>query len=265
MHHSGHARPAALFRCAETGSVRRLGEGTALRRSDQRSLLRLLRLSAVLLLVAAASAHAPPARAQATESTDEEARGLFAAATAAFEDGRFQAALNYFQSAYELSERPELLFNLAATLERLRRDAEAIDHYERYLAALPAASNRRFVESRLATLRSVVITPRTGTQPPTDTQLEPPPDTTQATVVPPASDVAASALTVTPTGDPLTREDAPPQSHRRRRRAIIITVVAVVVAGAATGLAIGLSGNDDPTLYTGDFGAGGVVATLVRR
>lgn len=88
--------------------------------------------------------------------TDEEARGLFLAGRAAFEQGQLERALEHFLRAYELSERPTLLFNIGNTHDRLRHDDEAIDYLTRYLEAIPEAENAPFVRSRIEVLRENV-------------------------------------------------------------------------------------------------------------
>jgi tetratricopeptide (TPR) repeat protein len=87
---------------------------------------------------------------------DEEARARFSAARLAYADGRFDDALEDFKRAYQLSGRPALLFNIASASDRLRRDQDALEAYEGYLAKVPDVDNRRFVESRIALLRERV-------------------------------------------------------------------------------------------------------------
>lgn len=84
---------------------------------------------------------------------DQEARQLFDAGHLAFADGRFADALDAFQRAYRLSDRAPLLFNIGAALDRLRRNREALEYFERYLVALPDAENRAEVAGRMAVLR----------------------------------------------------------------------------------------------------------------
>ncbi len=85
---------------------------------------------------------------------EEEARALFIAGRAAFERGEFEPALDHFRRAYELSERPGLLFNIGNTYDRMRQDEQALDYLSRYLEAVPDAENRDFVASRLERLRA---------------------------------------------------------------------------------------------------------------
>src|SRR5262245_1460475 len=81
---------------------------------------------------------------------DAEAHALYDAGEVAFHEERFENALDYFQRAYELSHRPELLYNVGTTADRLRHDEEALAAFEQYLAELPTTRNRGEVESRIA-------------------------------------------------------------------------------------------------------------------
>lgn len=105
-------------------------------------------------------AEAAPATAENSEGDaaelDRAARSLFAAGKIAFDLGRYEEALEYLTQAYQLSQRPLLLFNIASTLDRLRRDAEALETFDRYLTEVPDAPNRPAVESRVRLLREAV-------------------------------------------------------------------------------------------------------------
>ena len=89
-----------------------------------------------------------------SDAREQEARTLFEAGRLAFEDGRFEDALDSFQRAHRLSNRPILLFNIGACLDRLQRHREAVEAFERYLTEQPEASNRSEVESRVRELRA---------------------------------------------------------------------------------------------------------------
>jgi len=112
------------------------------------------------LCPAGARAQSEPPQAQEEGSPqqvdlkDEEARQLFQAARLAFQDGRFEDALRSFRRAYDLSGRPGLLYNIGTTADRLRRDDEAIEAFEKYLELAPNAPNHGEVERRLEVLRS---------------------------------------------------------------------------------------------------------------
>ncbi len=193
--------------------------------------------------------------AQADASRDAEAFGLFEAAMAAFDDGRFEDAYEYFERSYALSGRPQLLFNLASTSERLRRDAEAVGYYERYLAAIPDAENRRFVEGRIAFLREAIA--RSAVE-------SPPPQVRDPVPVPVPVEVArqsqaAEAGPSDPHPSPVDREPPP---NRTRRRALWASLAAVAAGGLAAGLVLGLRDPGVQAPLPGDIGVGGVVVTL---
>ncbi len=88
------------------------------------------------------------------ESLDQAARLTFQRAREAFVNGDYEEALRLFRQAYELSPRPVLLYNIAATLDRLRRDAEAVEALQAYLEADPDAPERQEIEARIRVLQA---------------------------------------------------------------------------------------------------------------
>lgn len=92
----------------------------------------------------------------ATATRDAEARSVFEAGTVAFDDARYADALSYFQRAYELSERPALLYNIGVAADRLRQDEVALDAFERFLELVPDHPRRRDVLARVEVLRAAV-------------------------------------------------------------------------------------------------------------
>lgn len=105
-------------------------------------------------------------RAQdAPTSHDDEARALFEAGRVAYSDGRFEAALAHFRHSYELSGRPRLLYNIGSAADKLRRDQQALEAFEAYLAQVPDADNRNEVAARIEVLRAQVIAHPTTTRP----------------------------------------------------------------------------------------------------
>lgn len=92
----------------------------------------------------------------AAAQSDEAARAAFDAGRHAYADADYELALAEFNRSYELSRKPELLYNIAMTFERLRRDREAIDAFERYLAEVPSAENHPVVSRRLKALKASV-------------------------------------------------------------------------------------------------------------
>lgn len=94
-------------------------------------------------------------RAEAQTGSDAEAHALFSAGEAAYGEGRYAAALNYFRQAYEMSGRALLLYNIGSAAEHLRRDEEALEAFERYLAETPEdAPDRVAVGARIELLRT---------------------------------------------------------------------------------------------------------------
>lgn len=122
-----------------------------------RWLARLVSLLVVLGLAGTAAAQEVDAAA------DAEARARFEAGRAAMAAGRIEDALTDFGRAYELSHRPELLYNVGIAADRLRRDEEALAAFERYLAEMPPdVENRAEVESRIAILRETIAAEETA-------------------------------------------------------------------------------------------------------
>lgn len=101
------------------------------------------------------------------DSADREARALFDAGSVAFGEGRYESAIRHFENAYALSPRPGMLFNLATTYDRLHRETEALDHFRRYLEAIPNASNRDEAEARIRALEASAAS-APATSPPVD-------------------------------------------------------------------------------------------------
>lgn len=108
---------------------------------------------------------------------------LFEAARVAYAAGRFEDSLGYFQRAYEMSNRPVLLYNIGSAADKLRRDAVALDAFRRYLEAMPTAENREEVTSRIQVLEQVVSAEQAHAVP--------------TVTAPPVSDTGTAANTTT--------------------------------------------------------------------
>jgi tetratricopeptide (TPR) repeat protein len=97
--------------------------------------------------------------AQSSQSRDAriaQAKKAFAAGTRAYANGEFKTALTSFQRAYDLTDSPDLLYNIATVSDRMRRDEEALEAYEGYLEARPKSADREHVESRIDVLRAAI-------------------------------------------------------------------------------------------------------------
>lgn len=97
----------------------------------------------------------------ATDEADAEARARFESGNEAFQVGDYERAAEEFRAAYELSQRPELLFNIYSAFERWGHLEEAADALERYLRDGDIESERRTsLEARLARLRERIADER---------------------------------------------------------------------------------------------------------
>jgi tetratricopeptide (TPR) repeat protein len=152
------------------------------------------------------------ARAQSTpgdSESDRRARLHFDSARAYFDVGDYDAALREFEASYQTSGRPEILYNLYLSHERLGHLPEAVRYLERYLAE-GAPENRATLEARLANLRTRVERGETQTSEPTtpvsearaveppavEISRQDPPSTSEREPPPPPSTSGPSALAI---------------------------------------------------------------------
>lgn len=127
----------------------------------------MLRTHALASLVLIATALPTSALAQDQGQLDEAARLTFESAREAFVAGDYETALARFRQAYQLSARPGLLYNIAQTLDRLRRDEETLTALRDYLRASPDAQNRSEVEARIRVLERAIADRRPANPPDT--------------------------------------------------------------------------------------------------
>lgn len=100
-------------------------------------------LASTLLFAAfgAASSLAPaPAFAQSDEQI-EQAKEKFLDGQQAYQDEDFDTAAKHFLSAYELSERAELLYNVGRSYRNAGKLVKAQDYLQQYINAMPEAAN----------------------------------------------------------------------------------------------------------------------------
>lgn len=108
------------------------------------------------------SAH--PRKGAETTPREVEAKRSFEEGRVSLERERFEDALRFFERAYDLSGRSEMLYNIGTVLDRLRRDADAARYFERYLDVQPDARNRPAVEARLEVLHARLAAEHVGGQ-----------------------------------------------------------------------------------------------------
>ena len=233
------------------------------------------------VLVMAALGLAPAASAQ---GSDDEARALYSAGEIAYNEGRFQSALEYFQRAYELSSRPALLYNIGSAAERVRQDDVALAAFEQYLTEVPEAPNRAAVQARIEILRAAIAERAARPEVTPDEEPDAEPEQEVAGSAPGASEdsggsvvpwimvgagggVAVLGAVFVGLGfkDAGTVTDAPQGSdwssvsgaydRAPRRQAIGFALVGVGVAAAVTGVVLAVTGgSDDDASADGDSG-----------
>jgi tetratricopeptide (TPR) repeat protein len=94
--------------------------------------------------IAAASAAEP--------DRDTRARALYEKARDDFEHGRYDDAARGFREAYLISQRAELLFNMASALERAEHPAEAAESLRAFLRVRPDDPDRGSIEEHVRAL-----------------------------------------------------------------------------------------------------------------
>ena len=212
------------------------------------------------LSLSVAQAQTPPASAD--QGADVEAHALYQAAKVAFDQGRYENALDYFQRAYALSPRPALLHNIAVTADLLRRDDVALEAFEHFLRAVPDTDLRSSVEARIRILRAAVTSHATSSnatmpaphpQPPEPQTAVAPTIATAPAPVVQAVSPAAAAQTIEH-AQPIAQAPAtvavPASAEHHSSHALAWTLVGTGVALAAGGAASFLVGKHDLSLVT---------------
>jgi hypothetical protein len=112
---------------------------------------------ATLSLASSASAqrtrtHSAPTVSVEDQERDARAQALYREGEAAFQGRQFVAARDFFERAYELSRRPEMLYNIALCADRQLRVGDAMRLYEEYLVATPQGVQHEAASARLREL-----------------------------------------------------------------------------------------------------------------
>jgi tetratricopeptide (TPR) repeat protein len=97
---------------------------------------------------------APPARGQRRVDPATEAKAHYELGVTAYGLGHFDRALAAFTRAYRLDPAPILLYNIAQAHRKLGNREEAIQHYRRYLDAVPGANDRQQIQARIREMES---------------------------------------------------------------------------------------------------------------
>ena len=202
--------------------------------------MRLDRIAEIVFVVLALA----PLPALAQDAT-EEGRHQFELAMSAYEDGRFEDSLAHFERAYALTSAPELLFNIATVYDRLRSDREALDAYQRYLAARPDGSDRLNIERRIEALRLAIERDEAAPAPESvslattesiDVTPEATPEDGGSEDVAPTSAADSDALSDAGSTEASTTPDVPPLSTGPDPAAWVVlgSGIALTIAGIVT-------------------------------
>jgi tetratricopeptide (TPR) repeat protein len=113
----------------------------------------------------------PKAEAAPSEKDLEQAKASYLEGKEHYAAGRFDQALAAFTASYNLSAKPDLLFNLGVCSEKLGQNSKAIAYYELYLEENPDAPDKDSVSVRLEALKAKQPAP----VPQPEAELEPAP------------------------------------------------------------------------------------------
>jgi tetratricopeptide (TPR) repeat protein len=102
------------------------------------------RLFALLAMACVSSeGWAPAARAQEAGSETNQARDLFRSGVERYEAGQYALALGDFEHAYALKPHPLVQVNIANCYDKLDQPAEALTHFEAFLASTEGSADQR--------------------------------------------------------------------------------------------------------------------------
>lgn len=196
-----------------------------------RCLLLLGLLVAVSSAPTTASADAPPR--PATDDARKRAASHYQQGITHYNLGEFSQAVAQFKAAYELSQEPDLLFNIGQAY-RLQEDyKQALFFYDAYLRLRPNAGNRGDVEARIAEAKKLLEAQKSLQAAPPHGAIEP--TTTPAKAPPPASPPPQPAVETAPSLAHV-REPARADAEERSRITVAGWITgAVGVASVATG------------------------------
>lgn len=204
-------------------------------------------LGIALFLVAASSV---PRIAAA----QEDARAYNQKATAAFALGKYAAAADYFEKAFELKPDPALLYN-AAQAHRMAGDKErALALYQNYVRVYGGSPGQRAdVEKHIEELKKAIEHDKeVATSPPTNTEPISPTATAETAPPPVAAAVIAAPAAVPTAPGPVTLVDQPKSDAGDQEPLTHKTWFWVAVGGGAAAVAVILlvalsGGSKDPS------------------
>jgi hypothetical protein len=90
------------------------------------------------------------------ESKHELARAHYKSGAAYYQRGKYLDAIREFEQSYELSRKPEILYNLAQCHDKLGQRDKVVGYLRRYLKEKPRAEDREQVEAWLGNLEKAL-------------------------------------------------------------------------------------------------------------
>jgi tetratricopeptide (TPR) repeat protein len=205
------------------------------------------RLTIFALLVLALAS--PASAKQAEDAATAQARKLYLSGLAHFNLQEYQPAIDDFEAAYRLKPDPVFLYNLGQSHRLADNPERALYFYRTYLRNFASAPNRVEVEGRIATLEKLIADKKNVATPP-DHALAP-----EETPAPPPPTPAPAPVVVTPAPAPVAHTPV-------YKKWWLWTIVGVVAAGAAVGIAVGVTSQSGPT-FNADLGTVGPGALKV--
>ena len=238
-----------------------------LRMSARRSIAKVL-LSLTLLAGGAA-------RAEDAEANKAAAREHYRAGERKFDVGKFDEAAVEFQTAYELTGSPVILYNIAKAYQLAQNPERALFFYRTYLRKMESPPNRAEVQTRINDLESVMKqskhaadTPPPGilkphdmvreptkahepTKPPVNPETPPPTNPPPERQPPPQPE---TQITEPPPPQPDAVEPVAtdPEPRRKLLKGLGFGLAGLAVVGAALGITFGvLAGQDSSAVQNG--------------
>lgn len=192
--------------------------------------MRVLKLALISILLVASSAWAGPEDARLAEAKQHYESGL-----AHFNLQEYKQAIDEFQAAYRLKPDPVFLYNLGQAYRLDQNPERALYFYRAYLRSVPDAANRQEVEDRIASLENLIAQQKSVQTAPPDHTL--PPAEKPATAPEPVAQKKAPIVAN------VEQPVAPPPAAKPPiyKRWWLWTIVGVVAAGAAVGIAVGVT------------------------
>lgn len=199
-------------------------------------------LAAALLVATSSVAIAQPAPTPAPapdEGKKAEAKVLYDKGNTHYNLGEYDQAVAAFKKAYEISQAPGLLFNIAQSY-RLKKDYEQASHfYTTYLRLKPDAANRPDVEARIAEMETMLEEQKKmGFKAPIGT-MSPDGGTSNASTTTPTTPTTTGTATTTTSTTDGPRDGGTPSSGKGLKLAGIGTMTAggvFVVTGVVFGM-----------------------------